>query len=186
VLGLEIRMRAWIPMDDDHTMFVTVTSGAGPAPRQAGRQAIGPPELLPNTTDWYGRFRLAADARNDYLIDRKLQKTVSYPGIGSIHAQDQAVTESMGPIYDRTQEHLGTSDRMVIRTRKRLLDAARALRDKGELPPGVDDPKVYAVRSGGVVLPRGADWIESTRELRRAWVKHDGLSRSVLGGVPAV
>jgi len=42
------------------------------------------------------------------------------------------------------------------------------------------------VRSGGVVLPRGADWIESTRELRRAWVKHDGLSRSVLGGVPAV
>ena len=92
----------------------------------------------------------------------------------------------MGPIYDRTQEHLGTSDRMVIRTRKRLIDAAKALRDKGELPPGVDDPKVYAVRSGGVVLPRGADWIEATRELRRAWVKHPGLSRSVLGGVPAV
>ena len=142
--------------------------------------------MLPNTTDWYGRFRLTADARNDYLIDRKSQKTVSYTGIGSIHAQDQAVTESMGPIYDRTQEHLGTSDRMVIRTRKRLIDAAKALRDKGELPPGVDDPKVYAVRSGGVVLPRGADWIEATRELRRAWVKHPGLSRSVLGGVPAV
>jgi phenylpropionate dioxygenase-like ring-hydroxylating dioxygenase large terminal subunit len=186
VLGLEIRMRAWVPMDDEHTMFFTVTSGAGPAPRQAGRQAIAPPDVLANTTDWYGRFRLAADARNDYLIDRKLQKTVSYTGISSIHAQDQAVTESMGGIYDRTQEHLGTSDKMVIRTRKRLLDAAKALRDKGEIPPGVEDPKVYAVRSGGVVLPKGADWIESTRELRRAWVKHDGLSRDVLGGVPAV
>jgi len=54
------------------------------------------------------------------------------------------------------------------------------------VPPGVDDPKAYAVRSGGVVLPRGADWIEATRELRRAWVTHPGLSRSVLGGVPAV
>src|SRR4029434_766996 len=123
---------------------------------------------------------------NDYLIDRKLQKTVSYTGIGSIHAQDQAVTESMRPIYARTQKHLGTSDRMIIRTRKRLLDAAKALRDKGEVPPGVDDPKVYAVRSGGGVWPRGADWLEATSDLRRAGVKHDGLSRSVLDGVPAV
>jgi phthalate 4,5-dioxygenase len=42
------------------------------------------------------------------------------------------------------------------------------------------------VRSGGVVLPRSADWIESTRELRRAGVAHPGLSRDVLGGLPAV
>jgi len=186
VLGLEIRVRAWIPMDDEHTLFVTVSKGAAPPARSAGRQVVGPPETLPNTTDWYGRFRLAADARNDYFIDRKAQKTTSYTGIGSIHLQDQAVTESMGPIYDRTQEHLGTSDRMVIRTRKRLIDAAKALRDEACVPPGVDDPKVYAVRSGGVVLPRGADWIEGTRELRRARVEHPGLSRSVLGGVPAV
>jgi len=50
----------------------------------------------------------------------------------------------MGPIYDRTNERLGTSDTMVIRTRKRLLDAAKALRDTGKVPPGVDDPGVYA------------------------------------------
>jgi len=42
------------------------------------------------------------------------------------------------------------------------------------------------VRSGGAVLPRGADWIEATRELRRAGVSHPGLSRDVLGGMPAV
>jgi hypothetical protein len=54
------------------------------------------------------------------------------------------------------------------------------------VPPGVDDPGVYAVRSGGVVLPRNADWIEATRELRRAGVTHRGLSRDVLGGMPAV
>ena len=55
---------------------------------------------------------------------------------------------------------------MVIRTRKRLIDAARALRDRGEIPPGVDRPEIYRVRSGGVVLPRGADWLAATQELQ--------------------
>jgi hypothetical protein len=127
-----------------------------------------------------------ADGRNDYLIDRKAQRSVSYTGIGSILLQDQAVTESMGPIYDRAQERLGTSDQMIIRTRKRLIEAARALRDRGQVPPGVDNPEVYAVRSGGVVLPRSASWVEATRELRKAGREHPGLTRAVLGGLPAV
>jgi len=186
VLGLEVRVRAWVPMDDGHTLFISMTRGAAAAARSAGRHAIGPPEVLPNTTDWYGRFRLAANAENDYLIDRKAQKSVSYTGLGAIHLQDQAVTESMGEIYDRTQERLATSDMMVIRTRKRLIDAAKALRDKAELPPGVDQPDAYAVRSGGVVLPNDVNWIEGTRQLRRAGVSHPHLTRAVLGGIPAV
>lgn len=186
VLGLEQRVRAWVPMDDDHTLFISMSRGGAPAPRNAGRHPIGPPEVLPNTTDWYGRFRLVGRADNDYLIDRKAQQTVSFTGIGAIHLQDQAVTESMGPIYDRTQEHLATSDLMVIRTRKRLIDAAKALRDKGQAPPGVDAPHVYAARSGGVILPRDADWLDATKDLRKARAQHPQLSRSVLGGIPAV
>jgi hypothetical protein len=58
---------------------------------------------------------------------------------------------------------------MVIRTRRRAINAARALRDEGVVPPGVDDPKVYRHRSGGVILPREANWLEATRELRRAF-----------------
>jgi nitrite reductase/ring-hydroxylating ferredoxin subunit len=186
VLGLEVRVRAWVPMDDGHTLAMTISLGQPPQPRMAGRQVVGPPETLPNTTDWYGRFRCVADAGNDYLIDRKAQKTTSYTGINAIFLQDQAVTESMGDIYDRTQEHLGTSDAMVIRTRKRLIDAAKALRDRGETPPGVDAPDVYETRSGGVVLPNDANWVEATKALRRANVTHPGLSRDVLGGLPAV
>jgi nitrite reductase/ring-hydroxylating ferredoxin subunit len=185
VLGLEIRARAWVPMDDEHTLAISI----GRLPRGAskvGRGSVGPVETLPNTTDWYGRFRAVGNANNDYLIDRREQKTTSYTGIPSIFLQDQAATESMGPIYDRTQERLGTSDAMIIRTRKRLIDAAKALRDRGEVPPGVDEPGVYAVRSGGVVLPRTAHWIEATSELRKAWAKHPHLTRDVLGGVPAV
>jgi nitrite reductase/ring-hydroxylating ferredoxin subunit len=187
VLGLEVRVRAWIPMDDGHTLALTISHGAQPQSRIAGRQSLSAPETLPNTTDWYGRFRCAANAGNDYQIDRKAQqKNVSYTGIDAIFLQDQAVTESMGPIYDRTQERLGSSDQMVIRTRKRLIDAARALRDHGTIPPGVDNPAVYQVRSGGAILPRTANWLEGTRELRRAGVAHPGLSRAVLGGLPAV
>jgi hypothetical protein len=37
-----------------------------------------------------------------------------------------------------------------------------------------------------VVLPRGANWVEATTELRKAFVSHAGLSRAVLGGIPAV
>jgi hypothetical protein len=37
------------------------------------------------------------------------------------------------------------------------------------VPPGVDHPAVYRYRSGGVILPRGADWLEATKELRQTF-----------------
>jgi LigXa C-terminal domain like len=104
------------------------------------------------------------------MIDRDMQRSVNFTGINGIHLQDQAITESMGPIYPRVQEHLGTSDRMVILTRRRTIAAAKALAEKGEVPVCVDNPELYLVRSGGVVLPRDADWLEATADLRRAHV----------------
>jgi hypothetical protein len=85
----------------------------------------------------------------------------------------------MGSVFDRSQEHLGTADAMIIRTRKRMLDAAQALAARGTTPPGVDEPEVYRVRSGGVVLPVEADWIESTKGLVAAFVDHPELDPSV-------
>jgi phthalate 4,5-dioxygenase len=130
-------------------------------------------EMLPDTTDWYGRSRPRAQAHNDFLLERDMQKSgESYTGLPSVFLEDQAITESMGTIYDRTHEHLGTSDSMVIRVRRALIRAALALRDEGVVPPGVDRPDVYAQRSGGVVLPRSVDWFEATRDLRKAFVHH--------------
>ena len=72
--------------------------------------------------------------------------------------QDQAITESMGEIVDHTFEHLAPSDQMITRTRRRLLIAARALRDKAVVPPCVDAPELFQrVRSGECVLA-AADW----------------------------
>ena len=116
------------------------------------------------------------------MIDRyKQRRREDYTGIPGIHTQDQAITESMGAIYDRTTERLGTSDVMVIRVRRRLMDAARALAERGLTPPGVDAPSVYGVRSGGVFLPEGTDWLEGTRELRKAFVDHPELDPAVAG-----
>ena len=37
---------------------------------------------------------------------------------------------------------LAPSDRMIMATRRRLLDAARALTEHGTAPPGVDEPEI--------------------------------------------
>ncbi len=76
---------------------------------------------------------------NDYLIDRKLQRTKSYTGIKGVSEQDAAVQDSQGPIADRTREHLGPTDLGIMHFRKLVMDAARALQ-KGEAPPHVDAP----------------------------------------------
>jgi phenylpropionate dioxygenase-like ring-hydroxylating dioxygenase large terminal subunit len=175
VLGVQVLVRAWVPMDDTHMLFFSMGSRSGPSPRSGE-------DLLPNSTDWFGRFRMASNAENDYRIDRdKQRRREDFTGIDGIHTQDQAITESMGPIYDRARERLGTSDVMVIRVRRRLLEAARALDDRGVTPPGVDDPSVYRVRSGGVILPKDADWLQATAELRRAFVQHPALDPAVAG-----
>jgi phenylpropionate dioxygenase-like ring-hydroxylating dioxygenase large terminal subunit len=171
VLGLSKLIRAWVPMDDDHTMFFVMGAqgsvGAG----------IDLREVQPNTSDWYGRFRLAQTADNDYMIDRQKQRSLqSYTGLSSVHLEDLAITESMGALLDRSAEHLGTSDVMVIRVRRRLIAAAQALREHGEPPPGAENPLVYRTRSGSVFLPKGADWIAATEDLRKAFVEHPELN----------
>jgi phthalate 4,5-dioxygenase oxygenase subunit len=178
VLGLEKRFRAWVPMDDAHTLAITV--GA------PGARAMGNARFTPPGTGWFDRFRPVDTLGNDYHVDRALQRrntgSGGYTGITSGYMQDQMITESMGPLVDRSTERLGSSDAMIIRTRRRLLDAARALRSSGGVPAGVDDASVYAVRSGGVELSRSANWLSATERLRQARVEHPELTRDAMGG----
>ena len=87
--------------------------------------------------------------------------TTIYSGIAGIHLQDQAITESMGADHRPRFEHLAPSDQMITRTRRRLLMAARALRDKGAMPPGAEDGEVYrGARSGYFVSDDKSAWQE--------------------------
>ena len=122
-----------------------------------------------NGTGWLDRFNLVGNRRNDYLIDREIQRAnkggLGYSGIPG-RGQDGAVTESMGVIYQRDNEHLGVTDTGIIRMRRLLLKAAKSLRDEGTVPPGVDKPELYRMRSICAVLPNGVEGIGATREFQ--------------------
>jgi hypothetical protein len=100
--------------------------------------------------------------RNDYLIDRKLQKTRSFTGITGVNTQDFALQETMGRIVDRSKEHLGTTDRPVIAARQLLLEATRAV-ERGEMPRGSDPEHSKMLRPVDHMVPLDVDWRERLR-----------------------
>jgi phthalate 4,5-dioxygenase len=81
----------------------------------------------------------------------------SFTGIFGSGPQDAAVQEGMGPVYDRSREHLGSSDAGVIATRRHLL---KALRDQS-LILGLD-PASHHVRAIDTNLPPDVDFVEGT------------------------
>ena len=117
-----------VPIDDYNCWRGAIVPG-GPRAEQAG--------MSDNKVPKGGVAPRTQNATNDFLIDREKQKTFSYTGIVGINQQDMAVTESMGAIYQRHQEHLGTTDRAIIKLRRMLIDAAKNLA-KGIEPPTAD------------------------------------------------
>jgi phthalate 4,5-dioxygenase len=160
-----IQARAWVPLDDEHTMMIFwrrtgVRSTNEPLKNGQPLGGARPqPEFLPRTTDWLGRYRVKASEANDWTMDREAQRTNRiYSGIDHIGLQDQAVTESMGPITDHSREHLGPGDLMIARTRRRALQAARAFAS-GKPAPGADAPEVLmGARSGYFEAQDSIEW----------------------------
>jgi phenylpropionate dioxygenase-like ring-hydroxylating dioxygenase large terminal subunit len=95
---------------------------------------------------------------NDYLLDRYEQLTYTFTGIKGTGEQDFSVQEGMGPISDRTTEHLGVTDIGIIAQRKMLLRSAAQLKE-GIEPPSAHNAEAYRVRPGDTMLPAGADWV---------------------------
>jgi nitrite reductase/ring-hydroxylating ferredoxin subunit len=149
---------AAVPIDDEHVWFWAI------------RWLADRPFSAAERTEWEGAGRVVVDpktwrplanADNDYLIDREVQRTGTFTGIPGIGEQDLAVTESMGSICDRSQEHLGTTDLAIIAARRRLLDAARQL-GQGVEPHAARHPEAYAVRPTAAVLKREVPFDEDS------------------------
>src|SRR5579871_3382731 len=137
--------RAWIPVDDEHTMTFHITyhperplTEEELAGRKTGRAF--PPELIPGT------FTPVRNKANEYLIDRELQRTYNFTGIYGVNDQDRAIQESMCPNQERTTENIGTADLAIIAARRGLLKAARDLQ-QGIEPYAAHHPEVYRVRA---------------------------------------
>jgi phthalate 4,5-dioxygenase len=162
-LEQNVMVRAFIPMDDEHCMFVGFEAAGYMRPINANvvgvRGAHIRDNLLPNTTGWCGRYRMVECEENDYQIDRELQRTKSFTGIDGIHTQDQTVTESMGPIVDRSFENLAPSDIAIARHRRMLFNAVKAWQ-AGVRPPSADNPQLLAdVRGGYYTTTDEGDWL---------------------------
>lgn len=89
---------------------------------------------------------------NDYLIDREEQKQRSFTGVRGIAEQDALAQDSQGLIADRAREHLTPTDVAVVRFRRTLLEAARAL-GQGVEPEAPRRAAGYRVRGGGALAP---------------------------------
>jgi hypothetical protein len=124
---------------------------------------VNPDEYLPPSSAPGGHWRPLANKENDYLIDREAQRTKSFSGLKGFWLQDRVATESMGPVYDRTQENLRSSDRGVIQVRRLLIRTLEAFQDEGRQPPAVD-PATHRARAVAMELPRNASWSEFVRE----------------------
>jgi phenylpropionate dioxygenase-like ring-hydroxylating dioxygenase large terminal subunit len=147
---------AFVPLDDDHCMrWVFTWNIAEPlSAREVAEMRAGSSvhvEFIPGT------HYPARNMSNDYLIDRELQKTWTYTGIKGIGEQDFSVQEGMGPIADRTREHLGSSDIGIAAMRRRLLKAAADLQE-GVPPYAALHGDVYRIRSTELMLPADAAW----------------------------
>jgi phthalate 4,5-dioxygenase len=95
-------------------------------------------------------------------------KAGDFTGIEGIPSQDMAMWESMGPIADRSEDHLGSSDVAIIQFRRQMVAAAKACA-AGEAAIGTrSTSRTVDLASFEGVVPRTADWRTYTTRHARA------------------
>ncbi len=162
----------WVPIDDETCWLFTyswhptrpMSDYNRPmndlvAPGKAGHGAHWAP-MQPGTR----KPRQCAD--NDYEIDREDQKHRTYTGILNGSIQDRAIQETMGAIYVRTKEHLGSADTAIIMMRRLLMKLARDL-ENGIEPFAANHGELLTVRSAGFVAPKGVSFVEASDPIVR-------------------
>jgi nitrite reductase/ring-hydroxylating ferredoxin subunit len=149
----------WVPIDDANCMVWNWYYSLGDAPLTEEDRRLRNSGNGPDDVDFANEFRSRSHARNDYNIDRQAQKTETFTGIRGVNIQDRAIQEGMGPVVDRSQEHLGPADRAIIVARQLLSQAIRTHQDGG-MPPGLEG-SYYTVRATEGSLPKDVDWKEA-------------------------
>jgi phthalate 4,5-dioxygenase len=125
-----------LPIDDSRTYWFSVfTSYAEPIDHAAMRAQRLPYTNLPDYTP-------KAGAHNAWGFSAQEQMSRTFLGMGEddINVHDQWAVESMGlsnhGVQDRTREHLGTSDKIIVLYR-RWLQRAQDAAEKGDSLPAL-------------------------------------------------
>jgi hypothetical protein len=169
-----------VPVNDTQTYWYSFfTSFAAPLDKPAMRaqrqQFITLPDYIPK-----------AGRHNGWGFDPHEQTSTTYLGMGEedINVHDQWAVESMGAIQDRTREHLGTSDKVIMANRRVLLKAIATVQEGG-VAPGIADAAQTASMTGpdtvDGIAPAGqwpAWWQAQARAKREGapWASRDLLA----------
>jgi phthalate 4,5-dioxygenase len=155
----ELNGHIWAPIDDETTCVYNWACSYD-------QRVPFAPAWIEQMESFYGRgqgdyipgtFRLKASKENNYFIDREVQRAQTYTGIRGVNTQDFAIQEGMGPIVDRSLEHLATSDKAIVQMRRLLLDATRDVAD-GKMPRGSDPSSHRQIRPYDGFISEGEDW----------------------------
>jgi 5,5'-dehydrodivanillate O-demethylase len=138
---LAVEARPWftmhwrVPIDDTHTriLYAGFLRGEPASPEELENPPIddAPPQTTPD---------------GEYLLE-------------TFFSQDKMAWETAGPIFDRTQEHLGASDRGIIMYRQMLREQIEVVQRGGEPMALVRDP----ARNQCIVLPAWVAEVDNAR-----------------------
>jgi len=169
-MSTEMTITQWhVPVDDTHCYWVAIfTSFGKPVDREQMRAQRLATYTLPDYTSRLNKS-------NNYGFDAAQQRTHTYTGMGmDINIHDQWAIESQGPIQDRTREHLGTTDRAIMRYRRLLLDAIDRQRAGENLPMRPDAAAAACLRGPATLdgiareVPWSEYWVAADLARRRA------------------
>ncbi len=148
----------FVPIDDSNCWRYFINPKQRLNPRGLGGANLfaAAPFSTPITTARDGIIPRLYTMDNDFQMSLAARRDGNFSGVSDFVSQDFMVTESMGPIYDRSQEQLGSTDRAITRMRHILLSAARGLAEGTEPPAITGDFR--EVRGAEKILEPGEDW----------------------------
>jgi nitrite reductase/ring-hydroxylating ferredoxin subunit len=163
-MSTEMTITQWhVPVDDTNCYWYAIfTSYTKPVDKQKMRDQRLELYELPH-------YKSRRNKRNDYGFDPHEQATQTYTGMGlDINVHDQWAVESMGPIQDRTREHLGQSDKAIIQYR-------RLLRQEIDKVVAGGKPLLFldAANARSIQGPATMDGIGPTRGWETYWMEVD-------------
>ncbi len=148
-----------VPIDDVNAMFYWIawheTKGID---QDAWRRFCAAEVGVDLNADFTKRRNLG----NHFQQDRAAMKAGDFTGITGIPTQDMAMWESMGPIADRSADHLGASDVAIVQFRRLMVAAAKAALAGEPVIGEARDVRLVDLASFEGVVAKDADWRKFT------------------------
>jgi phenylpropionate dioxygenase-like ring-hydroxylating dioxygenase large terminal subunit len=156
-----------VPVDDTGCYWYSIfTSFGAPVDKDTMRNQRLRTYPAPDYKPIFGRA-------NGWGFNAEEQRTKTFTGMGfDINIHDQFACESQGPIQDRTQENLGSSDKGIVLYRRILVDAIRKS-EAGEAPLMVLDEAHASALTG----PPAIDGIGPSERMEEYWKECDATRR---------